>query len=129
MLSHLDISENQLTKLDIRHCRELMEFTCELNELDKDHFFAFNKITENFVSGCGSLEVLNLSVRAYNVLKRRQVNTLQDLTPISRDELLSMKHMNLKCVDEIMRAKERIPWYFMSIHSAEMLRNLWANEF
>jgi hypothetical protein len=118
MLSHLDISENQLTRLDIRHCRELTWFTCELNELDKDHFFAFNKITENFVQGCGDLEELSLSVRAYNVLKRNRVNTLQDLAPISREDLLSMKHINSKCAEEIMRAKERIPWHFISIQSA-----------
>lgn len=120
MLSHLDISENQLTRLDIRRCRELTWFTCELNDLDKDHFFAFNKITENFIPGCGDLEELSLSVRAYNVLKRNRVNTLQDLAPISREDLLSMKHINSKCAEEIMRAKNRIPWHFISIQSAEM---------
>ncbi len=120
MLSHLDISVNQLKHLDIRSCRELMWFACELNELDKDHFFAFNKVIENFVPGYGEIEELNLSVRAYNTLKRHGVNTLQDLTTISREDLFRMKHMNSKCAEEIMRAKERIPWHFISIKSAEM---------
>lgn len=120
VLSHLDISENKLTNLDIRSCRELMWFTCELNELDKDHLFAFNKIIEKFVPGYGEIEELNLTVRAVNTLKRHGVNTLQDLTTISREDLFRMKHMNSKCADEIMRAKARIPWHFVSIESAEM---------
>ncbi len=95
-----------------------MWFTCELNELDRDQFLASNKIHENFMRGYRDLKDLN--PRAYIVLKRHGFNKLQDLTPLSRNDLLNMKHMNSKCADEVMRAKARFPWHFVSIESAEM---------
>ncbi len=48
------------------------------------------------------IKELQLTVRAYNVLKRNQVNTVEDLTNYSSEDLLEMKNMGQKAADEIV---------------------------
>ncbi|TGG86925.1 MAG: DNA-directed RNA polymerase subunit alpha [Aphanocapsa feldmannii 277cV] len=54
------------------------------------------------------LEELNLSVRAYNCLKRAQVNSVSDLMGFSYEDLLEIKNFGSKSADEVMDALERI---------------------
>ena len=54
------------------------------------------------------LEELNLSVRAYNCLKRAQVNSVSDLMGFSYDDLLEIKNFGSKSADEVIEALERI---------------------
>ena len=54
------------------------------------------------------LEDLNLSVRAYNCLKRAQVNSLSDLMTFSYEDLLEIKNFGSKSADEVIEALERI---------------------
>lgn len=54
------------------------------------------------------LEDLNLSVRAYNCLKRAQVNSLSDLMAFSYEDLLEIKNFGAKSADEVIEALERI---------------------
>ena len=60
--------------------------------------------TENQVP----LEEINLSVRAYNCLKRAQVNTVSDLMTFSYEDLLEIKNFGAKSADEVIEALERI---------------------
>ena len=54
------------------------------------------------------LEEINLSVRAYNCLKRAQVNTVSDLMTFSYEDLLEIKNFGSKSADEVIEALERI---------------------
>ena len=54
------------------------------------------------------LEELNLSVRAYNCLKRAQVNSVSDVMGCSYEELLEIKNFGSKSADEVIEALERI---------------------
>jgi len=54
------------------------------------------------------LEELNLSVRAYNCLKRAQVNSVSDLMGFRYEDLLEIKNFGSKSADEVIEALERI---------------------
>ena len=54
------------------------------------------------------LEELNLSVRAYNCLKRAQVNSVSDLMGFSYEDLLEIKNFGSESADEVIEALERI---------------------
>lgn len=53
------------------------------------------------------IEELRLSVRAYNCLKRAQINTIQDLMKYSKEDLLEIKNFGQKSADEVMEALGR----------------------
>jgi|TARA_B110000971_G_scaffold83273_1_gene85343 DNA-directed RNA polymerase subunit alpha len=50
------------------------------------------------------IEELRLSVRAYNCLKRAQINTLEDLLDYSKGNLLEIKNFGVKSADEVKEA-------------------------
>lgn len=55
------------------------------------------------------IEELNLSVRAYNCLKRAQINTVSDLLEYSQDDLLEIKNFGQKSAEEVIEAlKQRL---------------------
>ena len=47
------------------------------------------------------IEELDLSVRAYNCLKRAGINTVDQLRSMTEEELLSVRNLGRKCVNEI----------------------------
>lgn len=47
------------------------------------------------------IEELDLTVRAYNVLKREHIDTLGQLTALSRNDLLDMRNMGLRAIGSI----------------------------
>ncbi|MFQ3616560.1 MAG: DNA-directed RNA polymerase subunit alpha [Cyanobacteriota bacterium] len=50
------------------------------------------------------IEELNLSVRAYNCLKRAQINTVADLLEYSQEDLLEIKNFGAKSAEEVIEA-------------------------
>lgn len=50
------------------------------------------------------IEELNLSVRAYNCLKRAQINTVADLLDYSQEDLLEIKNFGQKSAQEVIDA-------------------------
>ena len=50
------------------------------------------------------LEELELSVRAYNCLKRANVNNLSDLLKYSQDDLLEFKNFGQKSANEVCQS-------------------------
>nr|YP_009296912.1 DNA-directed RNA polymerase alpha subunit [Bangiopsis subsimplex]AOM66255.1 DNA-directed RNA polymerase alpha subunit [Bangiopsis subsimplex]ARO90383.1 DNA-directed RNA polymerase subunit alpha [Bangiopsis subsimplex] len=50
------------------------------------------------------IEELQLSVRAYNCLKRAQINSISDLLNYSNEELLEIKNFGQKSADEVIDA-------------------------
>jgi DNA-directed RNA polymerase subunit alpha len=50
------------------------------------------------------IENLNLSVRAYNCLKRAQINNVSDLVGFSQEDLLEIKNFGAKSAEEVIEA-------------------------
>lgn len=50
------------------------------------------------------IENLNLSVRAYNCLKRAQINSVADLLGYSQEDLLEIKNFGAKSAEEVIEA-------------------------
>jgi DNA-directed RNA polymerase subunit alpha len=53
------------------------------------------------------IEVLQLSVRAYNCLKRAQINSVADLLDYSQEDLLEIKNFGQKSAEEVIEALQR----------------------
>nr|WDA99194.1 RNA polymerase alpha subunit [Gronococcus sybilensis] len=51
-----------------------------------------------------SIEELNLSVRAYNCLKRSQIHSIADLLNYTREDLLEIRNFGQKSADEVVQA-------------------------
>jgi DNA-directed RNA polymerase subunit alpha len=50
------------------------------------------------------IEELQLSVRAYNCLKRAQINTVADLLLYTEEDLLEIKNFGQKSAEEVVQA-------------------------
>ncbi|HAE06656.1 MAG TPA: DNA-directed RNA polymerase subunit alpha, partial [Richelia sp.] len=53
------------------------------------------------------IEELQLSVRAYNCLKRAQVNSVADLLDFTQEDLLEIKNFGQKSAEEVVEALQR----------------------
>ncbi len=53
------------------------------------------------------IEELNLSVRAYNCLKRAQINSVSDLMGYTQEDLLEIKNFGQKSAEEVIEALQR----------------------
>ena len=49
-----------------------------------------------------SIEDMDLSVRSYNCLKRANINTIDDLTKKSREDMLKVRNLGLKSLEEVI---------------------------
>lgn len=54
-----------------------------------------------------NIDDLNLSPRAYNVLRRAGITTIEELKSLSRDELIRFRNMSQKTLKEIMGKLEK----------------------
>ena len=52
------------------------------------------------------IEEMDLSVRSYNCLKRAGINTVEDLTKKSRADMLKVKNLGIKSIDEVIHKLE-----------------------
>ena len=52
------------------------------------------------------IKVLNLSVRAYNSLKAANINTIFDLIQLEPEDLIKIKNLGAKTLNEIINLKE-----------------------
>ena len=53
------------------------------------------------------IEELQLSVRAYNCLKRAQINSVSDLLDYTQEDLLEIKNFGQKSADEVIEALQK----------------------
>ncbi|HEY9707730.1 MAG TPA: mucoidy inhibitor MuiA family protein, partial [Oculatellaceae cyanobacterium] len=53
------------------------------------------------------IEELQLSVKAYNILKRAQINSIADLLEYSQEDLLKIKHFNHRAAAEVTEALQQ----------------------
>nr|WDB00707.1 RNA polymerase alpha subunit [Cavernulicola chilensis] len=59
---------------------------------------------DNYKIGQILIEELQLSVRAYNCLKRAQINSIEDLLDYSQEDLLEIKNFGQKSAKEVIEA-------------------------
>ena len=52
------------------------------------------------------IEEMDLSVRSYNCLKRAGVNTVEDIVKKSRSDMLKVKNLGIKSIDEVIQKLE-----------------------
>ena len=50
-----------------------------------------------------NIEDLDLSVRSYNCLKRAGINTINDLTKKSKEDMIKVRNMGSKSIDEVIK--------------------------
>ena len=55
-----------------------------------------------------SIEEMDLSVRSYNCLKRAGINTVEDLIKKSEDDMLKVKNLGRKSLDEVIHKLESL---------------------
>ena len=53
-----------------------------------------------------AIEDMDLSVRSYNCLKRANINTIEDLTKKSKDDMLKVRNLGLKSLEEVIQKLE-----------------------
>ncbi|MGD9901153.1 MAG: DNA-directed RNA polymerase subunit alpha [Spirochaetales bacterium] len=53
-----------------------------------------------------TIEDMDLSVRSYNCLKRAGINTIEDLTKKSKDDMLKVRNLGLKSLEEVIQKLE-----------------------
>lgn len=55
-----------------------------------------------------NIEDLDLSVRAHNCLKRRGINTLSDILERNIEDLMKIRNLNKRCLDEIVQEVNKL---------------------
>jgi DNA-directed RNA polymerase subunit alpha len=55
-----------------------------------------------------SVEDMDLSVRSYNCLKRAGINTVEDLIKKTEDDMLKVKNLGRKSLDEVIHKLESL---------------------
>lgn len=62
------------------------------------------------------IEEMDLSVRSYNCLKRANINTIEDLVKKSKNDMLKVRNLGLKSIEEVIAKLEE---YNLSLRSEE----------
>ena len=80
-----------------------LEIISDVSNIDKDEIFS-KEIEKQKEKTNESVQLfsLDLSVRSYNCLKRAGFKTLEELSQISTEELVNIKNLGKKSVDEII---------------------------
>ncbi len=55
-----------------------------------------------------TIEELDLSVRSFNCLKRAGINTVQDLTEKTEDEMMKVRNLGRKSLEEVINKLESL---------------------
>lgn len=63
-----------------------------------------------------SIEEMELSVRSYNCLKRAGINNIQDLTQKTKEEMLKVRNLGIKSIEEV---SEKLTGYGLTFKDSE----------
>ena len=55
-----------------------------------------------------TIEELDLSVRSFNCLKRAGINTVEDLTNKTEDEMMKVRNLGRKSLEEVFQKLEEL---------------------
>lgn len=84
------ISEHMSLFIDLSDNTKNTEIMIEKEETKKE------KVLET------TIEELDLSVRSYNCLKRAGINTVQDLTARSENDMMKVRNLGRKSLEEVI---------------------------
>ena len=90
------------------------EDLADLLEIDGvDNLYDFLMEHASLLSGCkfdetDSIALLDLSVRSFNALRHVGVESISDLKKLTRDDLMNVKGLGKKCVNEVLEAMKRV---------------------
>ena len=87
-------------KILVSHLELLTEVDNDVNELDslmKDYVNEGNSKKVNM-----SIDDLDLTVRSYNCLKRAGINTVEELTNKTPDEMMKVRNLGRKSLEEVL---------------------------
>jgi len=97
------MSANEITSLSAKIVEDhvhlfvdLVEHMSEMNVLVSHEEERPVKVLEM------SIEDMDLSVRSYNCLKRANINTIEDLTKKSKEDMLKVRNLGLKSLEEVI---------------------------
>nr|ARW69384.1 RNA polymerase a-subunit [Polysiphonia sp.] len=87
-------------------CQGALVLTKLFHPLTNISFKSRNEVNENKEKQISQIliEELQLSVRAYNCLKRAQIHSIADLLDYSQEELLEIKNFGQKSAEEVIEA-------------------------
>ncbi len=89
---------------------ELVDFMSDMNTLVSKEENKQVKVLEM------AIEDMDLSVRSYNCLKRANINTIEDLTKRSKEDMLKVRNLGLKSLEEVIL---KLEGYGLSLRNDE----------
>ncbi|MCD7740271.1 MAG: DNA-directed RNA polymerase subunit alpha [Candidatus Gastranaerophilales bacterium] len=104
----IDVSSalSQAANLLIEHFMQIASITGQPAVLTSPH--VIEEVEEEIESPSISIEDLELSVRAYNCLKRASINSLAELLKKSENDLLNIKNFGKKSSDEVIEKLHQV---------------------
>lgn len=76
-------------------------FALDKDDLDEEFVFSEGNSMDYSPFSSMSIEVLNLSIRAYNSLRRAGIHTVEDLLNKTDEELMRVRNLGKRCFDEV----------------------------
>lgn len=97
------MTANEITSLAAKIVEEHVHLFVDLIEQMKDINVLVSHEEERPVKVMEiSIEDMDLSVRSYNCLKRANINTIEDLTKKSKEDMLKVRNLGLKSLEEVI---------------------------
>ncbi len=93
---------SQASQLLIDHFMQIAAITGQPVVVNKPNFISEEKSANNEPATTITIEELELSVRAYNCLKRASINSMSELLKKSENDLLNIKNFGKKSSDEVI---------------------------
>ena len=94
---------------------EHFEILTELNEIADETGLMKQNVDDSKTKALEmSIDELEFSVRAYNCLKRANINTLQDLTQKSENEMMKIRNLGKKSLKEVIDKVKEMGFSFRS---------------
>ena len=97
------ISPDEAVSLSAKILSDHLRFFIELSDNAKDADTVIKKSDDSKTKVLEmTIEELDLSVRAYNCLKRAGINTVEDLVARTEDDMIKVRNLGRKSLDEVI---------------------------
>lgn len=101
------LSAREVTSLSAKVIQDHTQLFVELVESMKDYSVLKTREEDKQAKVLEmSIDDMELSVRSYNCLKRAGINTIEDLTKRSKEDMLKVRNLGLKSLEEVINKLE-----------------------